>query len=337
MFAVPLWGRQEEPEKASAAWQSFQRVAEKNSAWAFWRDWYQGFLDGRPLDWGLQREIALLPDEDWKSAAHIAGKIAEIEARYLRGASAISEIIWFDEAAGHFDARPGDVLAPDVLRRALERVEDALGDAVALGRGQGVHDDGLEARILRRLFERYRDDAQRVEMDFEDVAAIVARQIARSEYPDGEEQQALIRALTVAAAEIRAAFPEVAETRTRLDVQAEPRQLDAQQAEQLERALPELRALTSERLGRGIEEDVRELLGTDIRPVGKVPPLPSPGVRTVTPRKSVVRRLAYRVSSIAVELGKLSATRLRQLDKTLNEHHGAIAVIGILVAILNLL
>lgn len=53
--------------------------------WQFWRDWYQGFLDGKPLDWNLQRAVALIPDADWeKGPAHIAGVIEEIRKKYDR-------------------------------------------------------------------------------------------------------------------------------------------------------------------------------------------------------------------------------------------------------------
>lgn len=49
----------------------------------YWRDWYQGFLDGKPLDWELQRRVALIPDAHWdQGPAHIAGLIDEIRARY---------------------------------------------------------------------------------------------------------------------------------------------------------------------------------------------------------------------------------------------------------------
>jgi hypothetical protein len=51
--------------------------------WSFWRDWYQGFLDGKPLDWELQHRVALIPDQDWEQGPeHIAVKIEEIRARY---------------------------------------------------------------------------------------------------------------------------------------------------------------------------------------------------------------------------------------------------------------
>lgn len=65
---------------------------EQSRSWDFWRDWYQGFLDGKPLDWELQRRVALIPNEDWeKGPKHIAEKIEEIRqefrARLASGAS----------------------------------------------------------------------------------------------------------------------------------------------------------------------------------------------------------------------------------------------------------
>jgi len=53
-------------------------------AWEFWRDWYQGFLDGKPLDWELQRRVALIPDADWeKGPEHIARLIEEIREPFI--------------------------------------------------------------------------------------------------------------------------------------------------------------------------------------------------------------------------------------------------------------
>ena len=37
--------------------------------WSFWREWYQGFLDGKPLDWEIQRRVALIHDEIWEQVA----------------------------------------------------------------------------------------------------------------------------------------------------------------------------------------------------------------------------------------------------------------------------
>jgi hypothetical protein len=65
-------------------------LAQMRDTWApatpggdFWMRWYQGFLDGKPLPWDLQRDIALIPDEGWqKGEAHVAGLIAIIEERH---------------------------------------------------------------------------------------------------------------------------------------------------------------------------------------------------------------------------------------------------------------
>lgn len=61
----------------------FELFESDMTKWSFWREWYQGFLDGKPLDWDLQREVALIPDEDWdKGPAHIASLIDQIWEPY---------------------------------------------------------------------------------------------------------------------------------------------------------------------------------------------------------------------------------------------------------------
>lgn len=51
----------------------------------FWARWFQAMHDGRPLNWEMQKEIALIPERDWeKGAAQMAPIIAEIEARYAK-------------------------------------------------------------------------------------------------------------------------------------------------------------------------------------------------------------------------------------------------------------
>lgn len=83
VFETGIWDGAQIPEGIANQWKSFQRSDIGNvPEWAFWREWYQGFLDGKPMDWAIQRRVALIPDADWeKGAAHIAGEIAEIRAR----------------------------------------------------------------------------------------------------------------------------------------------------------------------------------------------------------------------------------------------------------------
>jgi len=69
------------------------RAAEANPVWSFWARWYDGFLQGAPLDWELQTQIALIPDEAWQKAEgetwqqvaeRITRIIADIEREFYR-------------------------------------------------------------------------------------------------------------------------------------------------------------------------------------------------------------------------------------------------------------
>lgn len=51
--------------------------------WLFWRDWYQGFLDGKPFDWELQRRVALIDDAIWEAGPEaVAKEIERIQAKF---------------------------------------------------------------------------------------------------------------------------------------------------------------------------------------------------------------------------------------------------------------
>lgn len=92
LFRLPLWavradGEQVEvsvPRSYADINDVFGEFLTSNSGtWGFWSRWYRGFVKGEPLDWALQREVALIPDEDWKKGPeHIARLIEEIEARF---------------------------------------------------------------------------------------------------------------------------------------------------------------------------------------------------------------------------------------------------------------
>ncbi|UWP97923.1 hypothetical protein [Aliiroseovarius crassostreae] len=81
--SMPLWKHPNSIQIDDAVKTLQQYFTSNGTVWSFWRDWYQGFLDGKPLDWELQRRVALIPDQDWeKGPEHIARKIEEIRARF---------------------------------------------------------------------------------------------------------------------------------------------------------------------------------------------------------------------------------------------------------------
>ncbi|WP_371168317.1 hypothetical protein [Aliiroseovarius sp. 2305UL8-7] len=88
----PIWHQPFEPDWIAVAAPTHNRLLNRNHTWSFWRDWYQGFLDGKPLDWELQRRVALIPDEDWeKGPEHMAEKIRQIREQFDLGRAAKQE------------------------------------------------------------------------------------------------------------------------------------------------------------------------------------------------------------------------------------------------------
>lgn len=82
LFDKPLW---REPDGLMKILADKKNILDTGPEWAFWRDWYQGFLDGKPLDWDLQRLVAIeIGDDIWKAGpGAVAEKIEQIRARYV--------------------------------------------------------------------------------------------------------------------------------------------------------------------------------------------------------------------------------------------------------------
>lgn len=80
LLQTPLWHDLDIPNWLAP----FEETIDRNyPRGTFWREWYQGFLEGTPLDWELQRRVAEIPDEDWEQGPeHIAKLIEEIRARF---------------------------------------------------------------------------------------------------------------------------------------------------------------------------------------------------------------------------------------------------------------
>lgn len=61
----------------------FTDYLQRNEPFRFWSEWYQGFLDGEPLDWELQRRVALIDNDIWEAGPEaVAEEITRIEADY---------------------------------------------------------------------------------------------------------------------------------------------------------------------------------------------------------------------------------------------------------------
>lgn len=80
LFASPLWGGTEHIGHLLGDWEDFAARPDPDKIWAFWRDWYRGMLNGKPLDWDLQFQVALIKDAVWQDgAAAVAREIERIK------------------------------------------------------------------------------------------------------------------------------------------------------------------------------------------------------------------------------------------------------------------
>jgi hypothetical protein len=277
---IKLWPSERKAYKRNKSMQLIGNLdQETGGAFTFWHDWYQGFLDGKPLDWNLQREVALIPDADWeKGPAHIAGKIEEIKARFLADKAPLAEKLELNPKTGKFFVTPIPARKPDLLNTTLEKTADALDDA--LNGRNGLSADDRVARVLRRCFEKYTQNPERIEMDFVDAHAGLTRQIASGELADSEEILSLAEVLKNGALDIRANHPDIAANRETRAAQA-LQELTPEQKQQLADAQPILEAITEGEVLQDMGADIPALINDMIGPVPDYAPPVGPAVRVV--------------------------------------------------------
>jgi hypothetical protein len=158
----------------------------------------RGCLVGRPLDWDLQREVALIKNEDWKKGPeHIARLIKDIEARFLATSSLWQKTSSSTRRPGCSGPSHAHRRSLNLLAATLEQVGDALDDALA-NPSNGLTERSRETRVIRRALTRYGNDPQQIEMSMVSVHRSITRQIVEHELPPSEENIALQEAVAAA-------------------------------------------------------------------------------------------------------------------------------------------
>ncbi|MDJ0858866.1 MAG: hypothetical protein QNJ03_07295 [Dinoroseobacter sp.] len=211
-----------EPEGLYAAYQRLGAFFESDpDTWGFWHRWLEGMRNGQPMDWELQRQVALIGAEDdfkiWEDGPEaVAEEIALIEANWARSKAQINETLVLNDETLLYSAKTIPAPDPDRLKRHLNRVDDALDDILALGGSNGITESTVEYRIIKRLMAKYSDDPERAAFDLREVSRSIERQIDVGEYADDEPVRILQAASTSAVAAICDMAPEVAD---RLDIE----------------------------------------------------------------------------------------------------------------------
>nr|HMS93783.1 hypothetical protein [Tabrizicola sp.] len=80
----PLWPGDIPKDFLKAEIEGLERLAtETGDRNSFWHRWWFAMKRGEPMDWALQRDVALIPEEIWQQGAKAVGvEIAKIEERY---------------------------------------------------------------------------------------------------------------------------------------------------------------------------------------------------------------------------------------------------------------
>ena len=95
----------------------------KQEAWTFWREWYQSFLDGKPLNWGLQRRVALIDNAIWDAGPEAVAKEIERIRREMAGLAPLEREKLLTHVK-HLLANP--VMTENAALSAAETVERAI-------------------------------------------------------------------------------------------------------------------------------------------------------------------------------------------------------------------
>lgn len=106
LLITEIWHVPAEPGWLQQALRSRSNLLDSGPEWAFWRDWYQGWLTGHHVDWDLQRRVALIDDAIWDAGpAAVAAEIERIREE-------------FDRQNGSSEPRQPD-FEPDSVERVL--------------------------------------------------------------------------------------------------------------------------------------------------------------------------------------------------------------------------
>lgn len=78
-----LQGSRKEVLSSPIPSRSYVGVIAEKDYYAFWRRWHRSFVVGSPLDWELQRQVALISDDIWRNGPKaVAREIEKIETRF---------------------------------------------------------------------------------------------------------------------------------------------------------------------------------------------------------------------------------------------------------------
>lgn len=232
----------------------------------------------------------------------------DADASFVSQRLPLAESLISDPINGTFNVLQKEISREDLFAATLSQVSDALDDCLT-GQLNGLTNESLSVKRLRRTLDKYADDPQRVEMDFTAVHRILTVQVGIEELPPSDEIDSLISALQEAAQGIRAADQNIAENRILLQEQA-LREISDDDLKQITDAAPVLESITEGELQGQMQEDI--LFFSNLKEIRQQVQLPG-----VTKSDSIVPDEAVRVLGRSARM----LIALRKSPSLLNKLH----------------
>jgi hypothetical protein len=200
---IPPWF---EPARESLidAWTSEPAV------WGFWARWYQGMLDGEPLDWDLQRAVALIDDAVWTAGPEaVAERIRDIEAEFIVERLPQAEEMVFDAGSGTFEVHPVETSDERLVATTFGQVEFAV--RTALQSNCGLNTNSTAYLYIRHTLDNCRDDPNAIEQNLEISTRDIEAGLASGDYSEDSRLTALHSVLERAVLDMRSNHSAVAD------------------------------------------------------------------------------------------------------------------------------
>lgn len=205
---LPLWPA---TNPLADEWTRSQPILRNTPGGAFWIDWYQRALDGRPQNWPLLRDVALIDDDIWQSGGDaLDAAINSLREKYALAAAANGERVEPNPDTGLLRLVPVTELPEQVAEYARRKIIKAVEVFDGIG-GQQYGALAPDLTMLRRAVT----DAGNLPVELYDAGSAALRRlhirITNGDCPDADHDPLIAdyqNRLREAANDIRAADPE---------------------------------------------------------------------------------------------------------------------------------
>ncbi|MEM9844827.1 MAG: hypothetical protein AAF965_08515 [Pseudomonadota bacterium] len=250
LLEIQIWRDPKEPDWLVDMLRDRPNLLEREPGWAFWRDWYQGWLTGQHVDWELQRRVALVDSAIWEEGSSaVTAEIDRLRAEWLAEKLPQAEEITCDDR-GIYSVSAIAVDPDAMVDKIFEQVGFSL-DLALRGHNQSGFSEMCTAyQYLDHTRKKCRDDPNAVHMHFRLAREIIEGKFKSGTYLPEDALNALVIALERHEIQLRADHPVVREAHGSFVAQR-LRELDEEKRLDI---AGEFRALQGDTKGRLAEE-----------------------------------------------------------------------------------